>query len=268
MRYPGSELYSPLMKSKFHTIMAVDIETTGLDYWRNEILSMSLGAMDYETMEPIASEEFVFRPKNLQYWSVESQRIHKISIAEAIHFEPKAEATRRFMQFFEKHCKGVPQILVCHAFDKYRTGAFFDVAFIMAHLEKFGLREQLYKQVRFFESTDTYFRGARARGYYRASADIFSKDGELQEGKDFKLSTLCKTFKIKLDHHDAKSDREACQALYRIARSFGTYDEENALELQEQEDGEDSQGPQETRWEVHNPYGPRRDGYNETTLES
>ena len=249
MKYPAD--YSPLFEDKFKSLIVVDLETTGMDSYRCEILTWSMSVVDYSTLQRKDLIELTFRPKNLQYWNylapdyVESMKkrkkpiktaedIHGISLSQSLYFDDKVTSTKRGLEFISDHCQGVPQILVCHAFDNFKTDRFLDVAFIMAHMEKMGLRWELYKHLRFFQSTESYFREARARGYYRkGSADLLSwKEGEeVEEGEDFKLNTLCKHYKIKLQHHNAQSDREACEALYRIARGLGEENEGTAVEL-------------------------------------
>lgn len=242
MRYPNSELYSPVMTKNFHTIIAVDLETTGLDAWRNEILTWSMSALDYRTLERKDSIELTFRPKNLNFWGAGAEAVHGISISQALYFDDKEVSTNRAIEFISDHCKGVPQTLICHAFDKYKTLNIFDVTMIMGHMEKMGKRAEFYRHLRFFESTETYFREARRRGYYRSGGDLFtfSENDEHNEGKDFKLDTLCKHYRIPLKHHDARSDREACEQLYRIARSLGDDEERNTndFNLQRESYGE------------------------------
>lgn len=257
MIYPA--LYPEIMAKNFTTLFFVDLESTGLDPWRCEILTLSLSAVDYFTLQRRDSIELTFRPQNKQYWDYiapskstrpmkKASEIHGISLSKALYFDDKIQSSNRMLEFMGDHCGGAPQIMVCHAFDKYRSGNFMDIAFIMAHLEKIGLRWDFYKLVRFFESTDTYFREARRRGYYRAGgSDLFNQVAADEEGEDFKLPTLCKHYKIKLKkHHHAQDDREGCEALYSVARNLGGEDEgETSFHLQGEVYGEGSAGAED-----------------------
>ncbi len=266
MRYP--EEIPSIFLEKLDTIITIDLETTGFDSWRCEILTLSLSAMDYSTLQRKDSIELTFRPKNLKYWNYidpsriragkipkTAEEIHGISLSQALYFDGKESSTFKALDFINDYCRGIPQILLCHALDMYRSGNLYDVAMLMAHFEKFGLREKLYSNLRFFQSTETYFRAARARGYYRQRSDLFStKNGLLeddQEGEDFKLPTLCAHYKIPLIHHQVKSDREACEELYRIARSLGTNEEESSFNLEGEDFGNGVRGGESMLGPVH-----------------
>lgn len=255
MRYPSSELYPEILSKNFHTIVTVDLETTGFDYWRNEILTWSMSALDYFSLERKASIELTFKPQNLQFWGAGAEAVHGISVSRALYFDPKKKSTDRALEFISDHCKGSPQILLCHAFDKYKKGDLYDVNMIMAHMDKMSKKSEISRNLKFFQSTETYFREARKLGYYQKGVDMFSLAegrGYDEEGEDFKLSTLCKYYKIPLDHHDAKSDREGCEELYRIARRLGGNEKENEFDLQEQTDGRFASGGEGFGWESHN----------------
>ena len=275
MRYPGSELYPKIMTDKFHTIIVVDLETTGLDPWRCEILTWSMSAVDYFTLQRKASIELTFRPQNLAFWDYihpeaiaraakrkkpikKASEIHGISLSQALYFDDKNKSTALALEFIGDHCGGIPQTFLCHAFDLYQKLGFMDLQFVMSHLIKMdtrdgGLRrDHFYKNLRFFESTESYFREARRRGYYRAGgSDLFSQVAEDEEGDNFKLDTLCRHYKIPYNHHNAQADRESCEALYAVARSLGTNDDEDSFDLQGTDDGEalrgGAQGPDELR---------------------
>lgn len=204
MIYPSSDLYPEILSKNFTTYFFVDLETTGFDSWRNEILTLSIGALDYHSLEEIDSLELNFKPKNLSFWGKGAEEKHGISISEALYFEDKVSSTNKLINFLEKHSKKGPQILVCHAFDMFSRNNFFDVSMLRVHMVKLNLETRFNRAIRFFESTDSYFREASRNGYVKTP--------------DYKLPTLCQIYNIKLNHHEAKSDRVACQELYKIAR--------------------------------------------------
>ena len=217
MIYPAE--YPEILSKNFKTLFFVDLETTGFDYWRNEILTWSMSAVDYSSLEVLDEIELNFKPHNLNHWGHEAEKIHKITVSQALYFEDKLPSTTKALEFIEKHSQGA-QILVCHAFDRYRNGNLFDANMIRWHMEKMGMRHRYYRSIRFHESTSTYFLEAKKKGYYTPES-ILSMESE---EKSVSLKTLCNRYKIPLNHHDAKSDREACYQLYKIARSFGEKD--------------------------------------------
>lgn len=218
MKYPAD--YPEILSDKFKTLFFVDIETTGTDYWRNEILTWSMSAVDYYSLEQIDEIELTFKPHNLKFWSRDSEKIHKIPLSKALYFEDKMTSSLKALEFIEKYSFNSPQVLVCHAFDKYRNGDLFDANMIKWHMEKLGLRFRYQKSIRFTQSTATFFLEAKKQGYH-VSDKLFSQE---DEEKGVALKVLCKKYGIALDHHNAKSDRQACYELYKIARAFGEKD--------------------------------------------
>jgi DNA polymerase III epsilon subunit-like protein len=262
MRYPES--YPEIMSRLFKVLIVVDVETTGFDAWRNEIITWSMSAVDYFTLERLGSIELTFQPKNLQYWGKGAEDVHGISVSQALYFEDRKISTNRAIEFIEDYCKGKPNIMVCHAFDKYKTCNLFDINMIKTQFILEGKRDRFYRNCRYYQSTETYFRAARSRGYYRAGGgDLFSQVNEGEEGSDFKLKTLCKHYKIKLDkHHTAQDDREACEELYRIARGLGTNEDESTFDLQGSDDIKGIRSGED------NTYGLRHNhGYGESTYK-
>jgi DNA polymerase III epsilon subunit-like protein len=104
-------------------------------------------------------------------------------------------------------CKEEVALFVCHAL-KGPQG-YFDWVMLLADLEFNDLRYRFLRTVR--ES------GVRSTINYLKEA---VKQGLMDGPENYKLNTVCAQMKIPLQHHDAESDRRACEEIYcRIARS-------------------------------------------------
>ena len=106
-------------------IFFVDCETTGTDYWRNEILTKSLVVTDYD-LKILEIETFKFRPE-FDTWDRESERIHGITYNEASTFGDKRSAYTDMLEFIESF--GSNHMYVCHAFPMFGKLDYFDYQF-------------------------------------------------------------------------------------------------------------------------------------------
>lgn len=197
MIYPVE--YVPMIENGFEVSFFVDLETTGLEPMRNEILTASLSVTDYDSQVEIDSIELKFRPTRIAWWNVESAAIHGVTLDEAMTFPSTKESTDRMYDFLLKHSRSRTQPMVCHAL---KFAGFFDTAFLEGHFLEHDLMYEYRVICGIHQSTITY-----AKAYNTAMKAGFD---------DFKLDTLCRHFKIPLDHHNASSDRKACQQLYKI----------------------------------------------------
>lgn len=220
MKYPVE--YPEITEKRFNSLFFIDLESTGFDYWRNEILTLYVIVADYHSLKIREEKLFKFQIENAKNWGREAERVHGISLSQALYFPPKKEASEELLSLLEKYSFNGPQVLVCHAFDKFRKGDLFDSSMLTWHMEKLGLRFRYQRSVSHHQSTATYFLEAKAKGYYTPA--LFNNQ---DEEKGVSLSVLCKAFKIPLKHHDPKSDAHACYQLYKIARSFGSGKEIN-----------------------------------------
>lgn len=170
-----------------------DIETTGTDYFRNEILKISCGI--YDDGIEIDSLELSIKPQRKQYWQSEAERVHRISWEQAQGFHSANYCYSELIKFM--HFYGMGDF-VCHAL---WFGNYFDRAFIEAQMSLLDLTYRYRKNLRTRTiSTITLAKQLQKNGFIEVDS--------------FGLEELCKKFGIKLDHHDAKSDREACAQIY------------------------------------------------------
>lgn len=194
MIYPNEYLTKPKW------IYFCDHETTGFDYWKNEIITTSISRHDYDSLELDDELELTFKPRNLKYFG--GSEVHGFSISDTLEFDDKVESTNKLINFIDT--KENHNVFCCHALERFNT--FFDWAFLFVHMVKFKREYFLRLKLNKLESTISYFKHLQKNGYVSA--------------ENFKLNTLCKQFNIELDHHDAKSDRVACFELYKIARGY------------------------------------------------
>ena len=185
----------------------VDIETTGLDTFRNEILTLSISAVRIETLEELDSAEFSFKPEYKQFWSDEAEKIHGISWEESLAFPDKLTEWKKVLAFMMNYCSA-PQIMVCHAL---WMGKYFDSNFIDCQLDLLGLLFEKRKYVKGTISTISMAKDCVKMGLISTNS--------------FKLNVLCDIYGIGLNHHDAKSDRMACQELFKIFYKNGAIDD-------------------------------------------
>jgi DNA polymerase III alpha subunit (gram-positive type) len=204
-------MFSPWIDLAF----VIDIETTGLDYWRNEILTLSVSAMQLDGYNELDKELFQFRPTRPKFFSQESEEIHGISIDQAMNFPEQRKEMKRFLNFLKAYASK-PQLMVCHAkwFGKYFDSAFIDCQLFLTN-EIWEKRKYIGKTV----STLTMAQSAKV------------------QSESFSLDSLCKHYQIELKHHDADSDRNACQELFKILHSQGANDGfTNFIELSDNTD--------------------------------
>lgn len=198
-----------MIEDGFEVAFFCDLETTGTDTIRNEILTASLSVCDYRTLEEIDSIELKFRPRFPAFWEKEAEeKAHKIPLGLALTFPDNRVSTIEMYDFLKRHMKTTTQPMICHAL---KFAGYFDTAFLESHFYGYGAMF-LYRRIcGIHQSTITY-----AKEWSKESGvnPIDPVTGE----KSFSLDALCAHFGIPLDHHNATSDRKACQALYKLFR--------------------------------------------------
>lgn len=196
MKYPAE--YVKMIEDKFEVIFFVDLETSGFDVLRNEILTASISVCDYKSLEQIEKISLEFKPEHLKFWSEDAEKVHGITPQKAVTFQDKKQSSREMAAFFKKYKKEGTQPIVSHA--KRFMGAYFDQNFLLHH----------------FMQYDWYFEFRRICGISQSTIDYTRTIVTLE---NYRLSTVAKYFNIPLNHHNVESDREACEQIYRICRN-------------------------------------------------
>lgn len=203
-------------------IAVIDIETTGTDYWRSEIIALSVGLYK-DSGEIVAEKDLYFRPVRMKFWSDDSEAIHGISKDLAMSFQDANKSWGEFFEFLDSNIeKPIP--FVCHAL---WFGHYFDRAFIECQMFLTNHHWLLRKYFSRSISTHTMAQKLKTHGYYN-----FEK---------LSLDYLSKWFKIDLDHHDAKSDRSACAKLYFYMKDKYHEIEEEELRKEAQRQTDESE---------------------------
>lgn len=197
MIYPENE--RAYFEDKYETVFFLDLETTGLNPWQNEILTLSISACDIKTKTQINEFEIEMRPEFMNHWQDGAEKIHGISKDRALKFPPRSEGRDDLIEFLEFHKKATPQIFCCHALS-FKGQGLFDWSFLYAEFFKAEKHFELFKYFHDIRSTINYAKEASSKG--------------LIGFENNKLDTIAKHFNIPLDHHNAKSDRMACQEIY------------------------------------------------------
>jgi hypothetical protein len=156
---------------------------------------------------------FKFRPAFPGKWSKEAEAVHKITLAEAMTFPEKKEQAAFMVQWLQSYGQGA---FICHAFKgngsfyngKTQDKGYFDwnhLFYMVFDTDLVGEWRKVFQGEQ-VESTDTIGRLLKTRNKISA--------------ENMKLNTLCEIFEIPLNHHDAKSDVEACFKIYKKFRNL------------------------------------------------
>ena len=184
----------------------VDLESSGLNSYRSEILTLSISACN---KHGVIDEVELSRRPTTNYWEEDAEKIHGISRFAASRFPE--DFNDRLTQFLEKHGQGV---MICHAL---KMSSYFDATILLNHFDKQDKRHDFYKYFRQSQSTITWLKYLNRIG--------------VELNHEFNLDALCKKYRIELIHHNAKSDREACQKLFFMILSRLEPEDGNGLSV-------------------------------------
>lgn len=177
----------------------VDVETSGLEPFRHEILTMYCIVTDKE-LRVQDEREFKFRVNELHAWNEESALVHGISIVDAQLFPDRRESFNNLVKFLESF--GESFQFICHAKPFRSRIDLFDYRHIHAMFWQNDEREtfeRLFPERLVYSTILSSRKEALARwGVEKQSLDVWAK----------KLG-------IELDHHDAKSDTKALLEVYK-----------------------------------------------------
>lgn len=197
-----SELNFPTDKIKkdkdYNFISFIDVETTGFDPWRNEIIQLACIITDKEAKNELDVFNQYCRPLCPTQWTNGAEKVHRITLNEALNFQHPFDMAVNFLNFLKPY-KGdsvyhEPKInFVCHSKGR------FDYRFLETFFRKLELQYSFWKV---FDSK-----------LYESTIDCV-KDSFVKLPNE-KLSTIAKYIKFDLNHHEALSDTRACKEIYK-----------------------------------------------------
>lgn len=165
-------------------IIFVDVETTGFDTWSNSVIAASFILL---SGTDIKRKTFYGRPESVDKWSDDAEKIHKITLWDAMRFPTHTQMASDILDFL-KPCD----------------------QFIYHGLRKFDyirLESLFFKVGKVFE--------------FRKLCPIEKVDSTLRLAKqklqlpNYKLNTVADYYGIELDHHNAESDVNATYEIWK-----------------------------------------------------
>jgi DNA polymerase III epsilon subunit-like protein len=180
-------------------ILSCDLETTGLRPMLCDWITGSFAVLDSRSLEVIREINLESRP---EIWKEEAVAVHGISLSQAMKFPERKESLQRLIEFLPP-----PRSFdfLCHARPENETGFFhFDFAF---------LKIDFFNQLSIFEFR-RHFNDQDVISTYSIAKKMI-QDGLLPKDLSKGLSSLSEFFGIPLNHHDARSDRIAMEAILR-----------------------------------------------------
>ncbi len=121
----------------------IDIETTGLDPWRNEILTVSTVILDV-MLDEVTRWTGRIRPEHIDYWSDDAQKIHGISKEMAASFDDSRDVLDAYISILDEYSTG-GYSFICHALPVRSNIDLFDRNFIFAWMWSHRRRADYYR---------------------------------------------------------------------------------------------------------------------------
>jgi len=174
-----------------------DLETTGLNPWRNEILTLCTIVVD-ENLKEIDRVTLNRRPEFLGFWSEEAEKVHKISIDETNDFDDSKTFISKYIKFLRNISPDGGYSFVCHAFPFKNKVDLFDFNFVFSLFWQHDRRASFYNLFPEKKLRSTITRNKK---------DALDNWGVENQ----KLDTWMDFLNIeKTNHHNAEFDSEVC----------------------------------------------------------
>lgn len=184
-----------------------DIETTGLDRWRNEIITLAYLVLD-ERLELVKESLLSFRPEEMQTWSEDAQRVHGITPRKASMYPERLHSLGELTSTLMELSPDGGYSAVCHALPMGSRCNLFDVGFLFSEFFKHDQRCTFYHLFPEEKFISTIFRGKKE------ALNIFGIPNQ-------KLDTWANKLNIKFSHHNALDDARVCAEVFKYQAARG-----------------------------------------------
>jgi len=179
----------------------IDIETTGLNEWKNDIITIGAVVVD-DNLDVIKEKEFKMKPDSPHYWSADAEGVHRITLDEALEFPEQEEVISDIIDFLPGSSTFI-----------YHAMARFDYRFMFALFWKHEMRAEFYKLFPNQQSTiDPKHKKARERWQI----------------ENQKLDTWAHKLGLKFKHHNSLEDARLCYNVFKYQRSQQEFKQPNS----------------------------------------
>lgn len=168
----------------------IDLETTGLDQWRSEVLEIACIVLDEEFKEISTFHEYV-RPE--YSWSEDAKRVHGISRDQASRFRVSDDVISEFCSFLAYYRKPFGYRMVAHAKPLRHDADLFDRRMLFSWFWNSDRRSEFYN---YFREENVYSTIKRKRSEAEAEWGLKSQ----------RLSAWADKLGIEFVHHRAIED--------------------------------------------------------------
>lgn len=183
-----------------------DIETTGRDQWRNEIIQLCTILTDDNFNEVATFNEYI-KPEREDYFDQRAFEVHGISWAASRKFKSQEDIFVRYNKFLYEHCPAGGLSFVCHALPFRSSVDLFDLNFIFSWYFTMDYRFLYY---RYFPESKVISTIKKKRKQATTNYQIPNQ----------KLGTWAKKLDFELKHHDALSDTRCCLEILKYQESL------------------------------------------------
>lgn len=180
-----------------------DLETTGLDPWRNEILTISTLIAD-ENFQIVDEFNGRCRPSYTDQWSEEAEKVHGITRREADTFDDSSGVLGEYIRFLDNRSGGYH--FTCHALPRKSSVDLIDRNFVFSWFWVNDRRVDYYRHFPEEKVTSTI------KKRKKEAKDLWGMSSQSLKAWMDKLGIDSKS------HHEARFDAWACLQILKYQK--------------------------------------------------